>query len=184
MTTQEARAELRRLLLERAITHGAVTLSSGDTSTWYIDCRVVTLSPDGLALASRLMLESLPPDIQAVGGPPRAADPLAAGVCLLSGQLGRPLPAFMVRKEAKSHGRGKRIEGPVAAGMRVAVVEDTVTTGDSLLEAIATIEEEGMVVGAVRCLVDREAGGLDAVRARGYETQALFTATDLGLGGK
>lgn len=183
MTTQDARAELRRLLLERAITHGAVTLSSGAASSWYIDCRLVTLSPDGLALAARLILESLPPDVQAVGGPPRAADPLSAGLCLLSGQLGRPLSAFMVRKEAKGHGRGRRIEGPVEAVMRVAVVEDTVTTGGSLLEAIAIIEEEGLVVGAVRCLVDRESGGLDAVRARGYDAQALFTATDFGLGG-
>jgi orotate phosphoribosyltransferase len=182
MTSHDARAELRRLLLERAVTHGAVTLSSGATSTWYIDCRLVTLSPDGLALAARLILESLPPEIQAVGGPPRAADPLAAGLCLLSGQLGRPLPAFMVRKEAKGHGRGKRVEGPVAPGMRVAVVEDTVTSGGSLLEAIAIMEEEGLTVGAVRCLVDREAGGLDAVRARGYQAQALFTASDLGLG--
>jgi orotate phosphoribosyltransferase len=182
MTSHDARAEMRRLLLERAITHGAVTLSSGATSTWYIDCRLVTLSPNGLALAARLMLESLPPEIQAVGGPPRAADPLAVGICLLSLQLGRPLPAFMVRKEAKGHGRGKRIEGPVAPGMRVAVVEDTVTTGGSLLEAIAIMEGEGLTVGAVRCLVDREAGGLDAVRARGYQAQALFTASDLGLG--
>jgi orotate phosphoribosyltransferase len=182
MTSHDARAELRRLLLERAITHGAVTLSSGATSTWYIDCRLVTLSPNGLALAARLILESLPPEIQAVGGPPRAADPLAAGICLLSLQLGRPLPAFMVRKEAKDHGRGKRIEGPVAPGLRVAVVEDTVTSGSSLLEAIVIMEEEGLTVGAVRCLVDREAGGLDAVRARGYEAQALFTASDLGLG--
>jgi orotate phosphoribosyltransferase len=179
--TDEARAELRRLLLERTVRRGAVTLRSGATSTYYIDCRVLTLSPDGLALVARLMLESLPADIQAVGGPTLGADPIAAGICLLSGQVGRPLPAFIVRKEAKEHGRGQRIEGPVEAGLRVAVVEDTVTTGGALQGAIAAVEEAGMVVGAVRCIVDRETGGLDALRARGYNAQALFGASDLGL---
>src|SRR5205807_7906769 len=98
---------------------------------------------------------------------------------LLGGQVGRPLPAFIVRKVARGHGRGRRIEGPVEAGRRVAVVEDTVTTGGARQGAIAAVEEAGMVVGAVRCIVDREAGGLDALRVRGYDTQALFTAGDL-----
>ena len=177
----EARAELRRLLLERAVRRSTVTLRSGATSTYYIDCRVLTLSPDGLALVARLMLESLPAAIQAVGGPTLGADPIAAGICLLSGLSGRPLPAFLVRKEAKEHGRGRRIEGPVEAGLRVAVVEDTVTTGGALADAISAVEEAGMVVGAVRCIVDREAGGLDALRARGYDAQALFGASELGL---
>jgi orotate phosphoribosyltransferase len=177
----DARAELRRLLLERAIQRGTFTLRSGATSSYYIDCRLVTLSPDGLALVARLLLDSLPPHIQAVGGPPRAADPIAVGICLLSGQVGRPLPAFLVRKEAKDHGRGKRIEGPVEAGLRVALVEDAVTTGGSILEAAEIVEAAGMSVGAVRCIVDRETGGLDALRARGYDAQALFTAHDLDL---
>ena len=181
MTPDDARRELRRLLLERAVRHGAITLRSGATSNYYIDCREVTLSPDGLALVARLMLESLPNTVQAVGGPTLGADPIAAGICLLSGQMGRPLPAFIVRKEAKDHGRGKRIEGPVGAGLCVAVVEDTVTTGGALAEAISAVEAAGMVVGAVRCIVDREAGGLEALRARGYDAYALFTASDLGL---
>lgn len=176
-----AREELRRLLLQRAVRRGAITLRSGATSTYYIDCREVTLAPDGLALVARLMLESLPAEIQAVGGPTLGADPIAAGICLLSGQMGRPLPAFIVRKEAKDHGRGKRIEGPVSAGLRVAVVEDTVTTGGALMEALSAVEAAGMVAGAVRCIVDRESGGLDALRARGYDARALFTASDLGL---
>ena len=82
---------------------GKVKLRSGATSAYYIDCRVLTLSPDGLALVAHLMLESLPADIRAVGGPTLGADPIAAGICLLSGQVGRPLPAFIVRKEAKEH---------------------------------------------------------------------------------
>lgn len=181
MTIDEARAELRRLLLERAVRHGTFTLASGATSTYYIDCRMVTLSPDGLGLVARLLLESLPEDIEAVGGPPRAADPLAIGMCLCSAQAGRPLPAFMVRKEPKSHGTGKRVEGPVRPGLRVAVVEDAVTSGGSIVDAIAAVEEAGMTVGAVRCIVDREAGGLDALRARGYDVQALFRVSELGL---
>jgi len=87
----------------------------------------------------------------------------------------------MVRKEPKSHGTGKRVEGPVRPGMRVAIVEDAVTSGGSLVEAIAAVEEAGMTVGAVRCIVDREAGGLDALRARGYNARALFTVGELGL---
>jgi len=180
-TTDEGRAVLRRLLLERAVRRGAFTLSSGTTSSYYIDCRMVTLSPDGLALVARLLLESLPAGIEAVGGPPRAADPLAVGMCLLSGDAERPLPAFMVRKEPKGHGTGKRVEGPVREGMRVALVEDAVTSGGSLLEAISAVEDAGMTVGAVRCIVDREAGGLDAMRARGLDAQVLFTASELGL---
>ena len=182
MTPQmDARAELRRLLLDRAIQRGTFTLRSGATSSYYIDCRMVTLAPDGLALVARLMLESLPPEVQAVGGPPRAADPIAIGICLVSGQMGRPLPAFLVRKEAKDHGRGKRVEGPVAPGLRVALVEDAVTSGGSLLEAADIVEEAGMTVAAVRCIGDRAAGGMEALRARGYDTQALFTAHDLDL---
>jgi len=180
---EPARAALRLLLLERAVTRGTFTLSSGATSSYYIDCREVTLSPDGLALVAQLIGQSLPPDIEAVGGPPRAADPVAVGVCLWSAQAGHPYPlsAFMVRKEPKSHGRGKRIEGPARAGMRVAIVEDAVTSGGSILEAIEAVEAEGLTVGAVRCIVDREAGGLDTLRARGYDARALFTATELGL---
>ena len=181
MTPDDARLELRRLLLERAVRRGAITLRSGATSNYYIDCREVTLSPDGLALVARLLLQSLPPAIEAVGGPTLGADPIVAGICLLSGQVARPLPAFIVRKETKDHGRGKRIEGPVSAGQRVAVVEDTVTTGGALGAAISAVEEAGMVVGAVRCIVDREAGGLEALRGRGYDARALFTARDLGL---
>jgi len=177
----DVREALRTLLLERAVTRGHFTLSSGATSTYYIDCREVTLSPDGLALAARLVLDSLPDDVEAVGGPPRAADPVAIGVSFLSGQGGRPLSGFMVRKEAKTHGRGRRVEGPLRQGMRVAVVEDAVTSGGSLLEAIDILEDEGLVVVAVRCLVDREAGGLERVRARGFDARALFTASDLGL---
>lgn len=181
MTHDHARLELRRLLLERAVRHGAITLRSGAVSNYYIDCREITLSPDGLALVARLLLESLPAEIEAVGGPTLGADPIAAAICLHSGQVGRPLPAFIVRKEAKDHGRGKRIEGPVRTGLRVAVVEDTVTTGGALAEAISAVEAAGMAVGAVRCIVDREAGGLEALRERGYDARALFTAHDLGL---
>lgn len=173
--------ELRRLLLERAVRRGTFTLSSGATSTYYIDCREVTLSPEGLALVARLLLDSLPDGIDAVGGPPRAADPLSIGICLLSGQAGHPLPAFMVRNEPKAHGTGKRIEGPIRPGMRVAVVEDAVTSGGSTLEAISIVEDAGLVVDAVRCIVDREAGGLDFLRTRGYDARALYTVSELGL---
>src|SRR5256885_4741548 len=163
----EARAEWRRLLLERTVRRGVVTLRSGATSSYYIDCRVLTLSPDGLALVARLMLESLPAGIQAVGGPTLGADPIAAGICLLSGLSGRPLPAFLVRKEAKEHGRGRRIEGPVGAGLRVAVVEDTVTTGGAPQGAIAAVEEAGKGGWAPRRPVGRGGRGVAAPRPRG-----------------
>ena len=180
-TSDEARGELRRLLLERAVQRGSFTLRSGATSNYYIDCRPLALSPDGLALIAGLILDSLPDGIQAVGGPTLGADPIAAGICLLSGQVGRALPAFIVRKEAKEYGGGKRIEGNARPGLRVVVVEDTVTTGGALMNAIDEVEDAGMTVGAVRCIVDREAGGLDTLRARGYDARALFTVTELGL---
>jgi len=179
---QEWRPRLRALLVERALIHGEITLASGARSSYYFDGKMVTLSAEGLYCAAHCILDALKDDgLDAVGGPPRGADPLVGAVAALSYARGAPLNAFMVRKEPKGHGTGKMIEGPVSVGARVAVVEDVVTTGGSVLQAIDHIEAAGLTVVRVISLVDRLSGARATFQQRGYPFSPLFTVEDLGV---
>lgn len=176
--------EIRRQLLEeikkRAIHFGHYTLASGATSSYYIDCRKVTLSPRGAYLTGNAMLDALDEvDIQAVGGMTIAADPVATAIALESWHRQRPLRAFIVRKEAKGHGLQKQVEGPVQAGDRVAIVDDVLTTGGSILQAIEAVEMLGAKVVTVAVILDRLEGGADRLRGMGYPVRSLFTLDDL-----
>jgi orotate phosphoribosyltransferase len=183
MVPFDAPAVRRRLLeivREKALRRGTFVLTSGKTSDYYLDCRLVTLDPEGLHHLSRLIVEDLRgTDVAAVGGMTLGADPIAAGVALISHLAGRPLRAFIVRKETKGHGAQKRIEGAPIAGDRVAVVEDVLTTGGSAREAIAQAEAAGAKVARVYCLVDRREGGGEALRAAGYDVRPLFTVDEV-----
>jgi orotate phosphoribosyltransferase len=177
---------LRELLQERSVTRGDFVLASGRRATFYIDARRTTMAAEGLAVIGTLALERLAvlgwrPDV--VGGLTLGADPVAYAIAAASRGAGRgpAIDAFSVRKEAKAHGTGKRIEGCFSAGAAVVIVEDVITTGRSALEAIGAVEAAGGRVLGVLAVVDREEGGRIALERAGYAVAALVTATELGL---
>jgi len=173
---------LLAMLAERSARRGHFTLASGRQSTLYIDARQTTMSPDGLALVGPLGLAALESSgwrVDAVGGLTLGADPISYAVAYASALVGRPVRAFTVRKEAKAHGTGKLVEGPFRAGDRVAVVEDTLTTGGSALRAVEAVRAAGGVVAGVLALVDREEGGREAIEAAGLPVVALARAADV-----
>jgi orotate phosphoribosyltransferase len=173
----EARAELRELIAELAVVHGRVVLSSGREADYYVDLRRITLHHRAARLVGRVLLD-LTADwsYQAVGGLTLGADPVATAMLHASdGQL----DAFVVRKSEKAHGLQRRIEGPSVAGRRVLAVEDTSTTGGSVLTAVSALQGEGAEVVGVAVIVDRGAG--EAVTAAGLPYRAAYTLSDLGL---
>ncbi len=178
---EETRERLRRLLLDRAYLEGDFVLTSGKHSNHYFDCKRVTLHPEGLALASELLVSRLhAASISAIGGLAIGADPIVAGVVALSLKLGYPVEGFIVRKEPKSHGTGAWIEGGVAPGTRVAIVDDVVTSGGSIIKAIVNSRAEGLEPVAAYALVDREEGGAEAIEQEGglpFET--LFRYSEI-----
>ncbi|HEY2731731.1 MAG TPA: orotate phosphoribosyltransferase [Polyangia bacterium] len=165
---EQNRKRLLALLTELSYEQREVTLASGAKSNFYIDCKQAVLTAEGHFLVAscfgRLLTERAP-DVEAIGGVTMGADPLASAVSTLSFVAGRPLPAFYVRKEAKGHGTGQWIEGTksLRPGMRVAILEDVVTTGGSALKAIARVREHGLVVAVILGLVDREEGGREVL---------------------
>ena len=175
---------LRELLRERSVTHGDFTLASGRRSSFYIDARRTTMSGEGLVVIGALGLARFDargwaPDL--VGGLTLGADPVAYAVAAAARAQGRSLDAFTVRQQAKTHGTGKRIEGCFRPGAAVVVVEDVITTGRSVAEAIAAIAAEGGRVLGVFAVVDREEGGRATLEQAGHLVEALVTATELGL---
>ena len=175
------RARLLALLRERAFAERPVTLSSGLTSNFYIDCKQVSLMAEGAALIGELFhlaIEEVAPEAVAVGGLTLGADPLATATSLWSFQAGRPRDAFIVRKEPKGHGTGQWLEStPLAAGAPVVVLEDVVTTGASTLRAIERARQAGLRVVYAVGLVDRLEGGREAVEAQA-PLVTLFTRRD------
>lgn len=175
LTGPEARAVLLRMLAERAYRRGSFTLASGRSSEHYVNCKPVSLSGQGLALLGALMLEQVEPTAVAVAGLTLGADPLVSAVALQAAMAGRDLDALIVRKEAKGHGTGAWLEGPLPpAGSRITVLEDVVTTGGSALKAVNQLREAGYVVEQVVAIVDRQEGGAEAMTAAGLGLRSLF----------
>jgi orotate phosphoribosyltransferase len=173
---------LLSMLAERSARRGQFTLASGRQSTLYIDARLTTMSPEGLALIGPLALAALRDvdwRVQAVGGLTLGADPISYAIAYASAETASPLRAFTVRKEAKAYGAGRPIEGPFHAGDRVAVIEDVITTGGSALRAVEAIRAAGGTVAGVLALVDREEGGRDALVSAGLPVVALARASDI-----
>jgi orotate phosphoribosyltransferase len=176
------REKLANLLRTKSLVRGEITLSSGKKSNYYMDCKLTTLHPEGALLTGYCVLELLDemgvkPD--AIGGLSMGADPLVTAAGVVSEIEKRPLPGFLVRKEAKKHGRQKRIEGlENPRGKKVAIVDEVCTTGGSTQEAIDAAEREGCEVVAVISLVDREEGGSEMLRAK-YNYRSIFTAREL-----
>jgi orotate phosphoribosyltransferase len=176
------RDELVALLAKRSAKRGNFTLASGRQSTLYIDARITTMSPDGLALIGPLGVSAIHDagwDVDAVGGLTLGADPIACAVSYASATGAAPLRAFTVRKEPKAHGTGKLIEGAFQSGDRVVVVEDTITTGSSAKKAIDAVRAAGGTVIGVLALVDREEGGRETLEAEGLPVLSLARASEI-----
>ncbi|MEP7087169.1 MAG: orotate phosphoribosyltransferase [Gemmatimonadota bacterium] len=173
--------QLVHLLASRSAKRGQFTLASGRQSTLYIDARLTTMSPEGLVVIGSLGLRTIRDNwtVDSVGGLTLGADPISYAISYASGLTDQPLRAFTVRKEAKTHGTGKLIEGPFLAGDRVVVIEDVITTGGSALKAVAAVRSAGGTVAGVLALVDREEGGREAIEAAGITVVALVTAQEL-----
>jgi orotate phosphoribosyltransferase len=182
MTEQSQHTRLVNLLATRSARRGDFVLASGRRSTLYIDARLTTMSPEGLTLIGKAGLDAIRSTwkADAVGGLTLGADPIAYAIAYASAVMGtESVRAFTVRKEAKRHGTGKLVEGPFAAGDRVVIVEDVITTGGSALQAITAVTSAGGVVQGVLALVDRQEGGREAIEARGYSVLSLVTAEEL-----
>ena len=181
----DAPARLVAMLAERSARRGDFTLASGRRSTLYVDARLTTMSPDGLALIGPTALDAIARagwDVDAVGGLTLGADPVSYAIAYASALAGRPVRAFTVRKEAKQHGTGRLIEGPFRSGDRVVVVEDVITTGGSALRAVEAIRAAGGTVVGVLAVVDREEGGREAIEGAGLPVVALARAADIVAG--
>jgi orotate phosphoribosyltransferase len=174
--------QLRDIIRERSLRIGEFILTSGKKSSYYLDCRMTTLDAQGAMLIGRLILDRLRTykiEADAIGGLTMGADPIATAVAVISAIEGRPLPAFIVRKETKTYGTQRPIEGyDGKPGSRVIVVDDVCTTGGSILTAAARAEEAGYRVVAAFCVVDREEGGTELI-AKHYPFYSLFTAKEL-----
>lgn len=176
------KAALMDLVREKSLEFGDFTLASGKKASFYLDCRKLTLDSAGANLVAEGILEILGDSLpDAVGGMAIGADPITAAVITISHQQGKPLKGFIVRKEAKEHGKGRDVEGPVAAGDTAVIVEDVVTTGGSSLKAIERVEAFGMKVLGVIAIIDRLEGGSEAFAAAGYKLQTLLTVRDFGI---
>lgn len=173
---------LVRLLATRSARRGTFTLASGRQSSLYIDARLTTMTPDGQQLIGQLGLSAIRAagwQADAVGGLTLGADPIAYAICHSSAASDRPLKAFTVRKEAKSHGTGKQVEGPLASGDHVVIVEDVITTGGSAARAVEAVTRAGATVLGVLALVDRQEGGREQLESMGLRVQALTTASEI-----
>jgi orotate phosphoribosyltransferase len=176
------RNDLITLLATRSAKRGNFTLASGRQSSLYIDARITTMSPDGLAVIGPLGLEAIRGagwKADSVGGLTLGADPIAYAIAYASAATDAPVRAFTVRKEAKTHGTGRLIEGPFKPGDSVVVIEDTITTGSSALRAIDAVREGGGSVAGVLALVDREEGGREALEAKGHHVISLASASEI-----
>ncbi|MGQ9689626.1 MAG: orotate phosphoribosyltransferase [Desulfobaccales bacterium] len=180
---EQLKARLLHLLREKSFRYRPdppFKLASGRESPYYVDCRPVTHSAEGLALIGEILFELIKDqEVQAVGGLTMGADPLAHALALVSFQKGKPVNAFSVRKFHKDYGAGGRIVGPVKPGERVVVLEDVVTTGGSALAAVEAAREFGLEVAQVIILVDRQEGGRQAVEQEVPRVTAVFTLSQL-----
>ena len=166
-----------------AVVHGRVTLSSGRTANYYVDMRRVTLDGAAAPVIGRVMRELVADwDFAAVGGLTLGADPVATAMLHAAAAAGDRLDAFVVRKAEKAHGLQRRIEGSPVAGRRVLAVEDTSTTGGSVLTAVQALREAGADVVGVAVIVDRDTGAREAIEAAGLAYRFAVSAADLGLG--
>jgi len=176
----QSRQLLLDLLARHAYQEGDFTLSSGQQSSYYINGKLVTLRAEGALALGRLLFSRLPEDAAAVAGLTLGADPMVAAVSVVSALENRPIPALIIRKQAKGHGTQAYIEGPdLKSGAKVVVLEDVVTTGRSALLAVQRLQDRGYAVETILALVDREQGGKELYESQGLQFEALFSISDV-----
>jgi orotate phosphoribosyltransferase len=174
------RHKLLDLFCQLAYQEGDFVLSSGQSSSYYINGKQVTLHPQGALAIGRILLSLLPQDTQAVAGLTLGADPIVSAVSVVSAYENRPIPALIIRKEAKGHGTKAYIEGPnLSAGAKIIVLEDVVTTGQSAMKAVERLRDAGYTVDTVISLIDRLQGGAEFYQSVGLNFQAVFTIKDI-----
>jgi orotate phosphoribosyltransferase len=178
----DSRSRLLELFKDRAVAFGDFTLASGKKSTYYINSKKVLFHGEAIALLGELLFDATRElDLQAIGGLEVGAIPMATAAVLRFQQAGRTLEGFFVRKQAKGHGSQERVEGRVQSGDRVVIVDDVLTTGESVVQAIEAVEAIGAKVLRIVCIVDRLQGARD--RLNKYDFRPLFTIRDLGIEG-
>jgi orotate phosphoribosyltransferase len=175
--------KLLALLKREALKKGKFVLSSGKESTYYLDGRIITLTPEGAYLVASIILEMIKgKDIVAIGGPTLGADPIVGALAALSHVNNVALKTFIVRKAAKAHGMQRQIEGPeIKRGSRVVVVDDVATTGKALVEAKEALDACGAVIDSAIVIVDRKEGAAENLKAAGLKLDAIFGIEDLGV---
>lgn len=175
-------AALKALIEKHALRFGQFQLASGKIGSYYLDCRQVTLHPQGANLIGAGLLKIMEGNLpDAVGGMAIGADPITGAIITLAGQRQLPIHGFIVRKEAKAHGMGRQVEGPVQPGMRAVIVEDVVTSGGSALQAVEAAAAFGLKIDTIMAVVDRLEGGRETIEARGLKLHTLFTVRDFGI---
>ncbi len=180
---QELKVKLLAMMKQEAFKRGNFVLSSGKTSTYYLDGRVITLTPEGAYLVGSIILELIKDKkIDAVGGPTLGADPIAGAVAALSHLKNIPLKTFIVRKAVKEHGTGRQVEGPaLKEKAKVILVDDVATSGKALLEAKAAVEKLGLVIDHALAIVDRCEGAKENLAKVGLRLESIFTIKDFGV---
>jgi len=175
-----ARDALRRHVLTHSLKTGNFTLKSGKASTWFLDTKQTACRPDGIVLVADVALSLLPDDVVAIGGLTMGADPVAFGIAAVAATRGRSLRSFSVRKEAKDHGITGRIAGALQPGDKVAIVEDTVTRGTSIFDAVTAVREFGATPVFITVIVDRGGTCADMASNAGIAYEPMLTAPQLG----
>lgn len=179
----ELKKRLARLLIEKSYLEGDFTLTSGQKSDYYFDCKHTALHPEGAWLIGKFFLDMIRAKggVQGVGGMTLGADPLVSAVTVVSHLEGYPLPGFIIRKQPKGHGTNQYLEGlkNFSPGMNVCLLEDVITTGGTLLKAVDRVREQGLNIVAIMGVLDREQGGRENIEKAGFQLQTIFTRRDL-----
>ncbi len=184
---RENRAELKKklfdLLNNQALKRGKFVLSSGKESSYYLDGRIITLTPQGAYLVANIILDMIKGrDLDAVGGPTLGADPIVGALAAVSYTNNQPIKTFIVRKQAKEHGAGRQVEGPVLKkGDRVILVDDVATTGKAIIEASQALDKIGVISREAIVIVDRQEDAADNLAKAGLKLESIFKIADFGL---
>lgn len=183
LKTAQLKEKLFELLNKEALKRGKFMLSSGKESNYYLDGRIITLSPEGAYLVASIILDMAKGEaLDAIGGPTLGADPIVGAIAVLSHINNQPIKTFIVRKQAKEHGTQRQVEGPLLeAGQRVILVDDVATSGKAILEAKQALDKIGVVAEKAIVIVDRNQGAAENLAKADLKLESIFKIADFGL---